>query len=565
MHRTPLVRQIERIQGDRPVRNVVAGVVILITQMLDPYIWGIYVLMAMIALDFGAWRLENRMLRGRSLAAYLSYCALCSIYTSLLAVLIFNMMASEEVVIFFTAQALLWTAMLHCAVLRTDKNLIGFSSAAPLLLCVFYTPVMLADFGTSRIELMSCAIVVLMTGTYVATIFRSAIRQKKDLTQAERTAHEALRTRERFFATIGHEIRTPLNGVLGIAQILEQEATLPAERERAKVLGMSCQNLNALVSDMLDHAKLTEGKFTIAPRPTVIHDLVSAVEGLYRDSARQAGLDLRTEFLGQNPDCVLVDPVRVRQILCNLVSNALKYTHEGEIVLTVSTQYRRQAPWLSIAVRDTGTGIRDDALATIFDPYRQLDDDPSKAGIGSGLGLMIARDLARAMGGDVSVMSRLGRGTKFTVEIPSPIAQFPRGSAETPDTLPDLTGRTIAIVDDAQVNRMIVRKFLEPTHATILEAEDGREALELLAGNRVDLAFIDMHMPNLNGLGMLEAMQADPHQSRIATVLMSAAYDSQESLFDAVLTKPVDRGELIALVERLLPEGPAVDDLRISA
>ncbi len=560
MHPTPLAIQIERVQRDRPIRNIVFLAVFLVSQAFHPLLLGFYLIGWAFVVDTAAFFVEKRLLRRRSYRLYLGFCGLNFIYTSLVTILSVQTMFAGEIVSFIYGHAILWVAIVHCVVLRTDKGLLHMACVLPLVVGILSTVGALPGMGASRFDVVACGAIAILLALYLSTIVRSSILQKQDLHRANRTASEALRTKERFFAAVGHEIRTPLNGVLGIAQILEAEAEHPCEKDRARILAMSCTNLRVLIDDMLDHAKLSEGKFTLAPKPVVTADLVDAVRGLYHDSAIQKGLILRAEFVGSNPACIEVDDVRVRQILCNLVSNALKYTDEGEIVLTVSTHYRRDAPWLSVAVRDTGTGIPRDKLATIFEPYHQLEDTPSRAGVGTGLGLVIARDLARFMGGDVSVASEYGHGTEFTLNIPAPVASLPDEGAS--DRVPDLSGLTILVADDTRMNRMIVRKFLEPTLATVVEAEDGREALDLMRSSPVDLVILDMQMPRLDGAATLDAIRADPRLRAVRAVLLTAGdRDSEAGAFDGRLAKPLDRGDLLSLLRALLP----APDLRRSA
>ena len=393
-----------------------------------------------------------------------------------------------------------------------------------------------------------------------------AEKHAAELEKALERARAAEKARSMFFSIVSHDIRTPLNAILGYSELLQKDATSQAERDAAlKSISTSGTTLLQLVNDVLDLAKMDAGKMTLQPEPVLLNQLTDEVFSSFWRSADEKGIKLvnRTEGV----PTVMIDGHRFRQILFNLIGNAVKFTREGSV--TVFASYAGET--LDVSVSDTGCGIASDMLTHILDPFVQV-QDPSHAADragGTGLGLSICRRLVEAMGGELYVESELGKGSTFRAAIPG-VSKVESGGVESGGVkdLPSpthplthsFTPKHVLVVDDSPVNQKVLSAFLKKAGiASIDQAGDGVEALAKLdssanAGDPYDFVFSDFWMPNMNGLEFIEKLRADSRFSRLPAFAVTADTeyhkDSRFRLFNGILLKPLTYGKLIEVLKK---------------
>ena len=379
-----------------------------------------------------------------------------------------------------------------------------------------------------------------------------------ELEKALARARAAEKARSTFFSIVSHDIRTPLNAILGYAELLQFGAGSQTEKDEAlDSIRASGTTLLQLVNDVLDLAKLDAGKMALHPEPVRLSQLTDDVFSSFKMVASSKGIQL----VNKTADVpkVLLDGHRVRQILFNLVGNAVKFTERGSI--TVSASYARRH--LELSVSDTGCGIPSDMLAHILDPFVQVHDPSHSADrpSGTGLGLSICRNMVEMMGGELTVESELGKGSTFRASIPGvelseeKVVDDP-GQKATVD-LKRLPKRAL-VVDDSPVNRSVLTAFLKRVGvASIKQAVDGEEAyLELeaasAAGDPYDFVFSDFWMPNMNGLEFIEKLRDDSRFKGLSVFALTADteanQDARVKLFTGILFKPITYNNLVAVL-----------------
>ena len=370
-----------------------------------------------------------------------------------------------------------------------------------------------------------------------------------ELEKALARARAAEKSRSTFFSIVSHDIRTPLNAILGYSELLQYGIKHKSERDEAlKSIRASGTTLLQLVNDVLDLAKMDSGKMTIHPEPVRLASLADEVFASFRMVAAEKEIAL----VNQTTDVptLLLDEHRFRQILFNLVGNAVKFTEHGSVAVTASYTDGN----LELAVTDTGCGIESDMLTHILDPFVQVEDPSHSAdrAAGTGLGLSICRRLVEAMGGKLTVCSEPGKGSTFKASIQS--VETAKGKAAQPanlDTAAYLNRlpKNVLVVDDSPVNRAVLTALLKKAGVdSIKQACDGSEALAALnaaleAGEPHDFVFSDFWMPNMNGLELIENLRANPKFAKLPVFAVTAdtefRNDARHKLFSGVLLKPL--------------------------
>jgi signal transduction histidine kinase/DNA-binding NarL/FixJ family response regulator len=365
--------------------------------------------------------------------------------------------------------------------------------------------------------------------------------------------------KSQFLATMSHEIRTPLNALVGFSA-LARKTTDPAVLDQYHaVLEQASQTLMGLVNDILDMSKLEAGRMTLEALPLNLRAFFGSLEEQYRPLAVQKKLQFRLAVAESVPAWVMADPVRMRQIFVNLLSNALKFTETGEIICTVSHACQGgdgdQAA-LRCEIQDSGIGIPEDKQSQLFQPFSQLDPTITRRFGGTGLGLAIIHNLIQMMGGSIVVASREGAGSCFVVELPLP----ERVSPEREISLPTRQAlQTALVVDDTLYNRQLIADMLVSWGVQVTLAEDGLSALQLMEQHPFDLILLDIRMPNIDGIEVARRIRLrEREQSQIAVPIIAITADADTATrekccavgINQVLTKPISEAQLAAAVER---------------
>jgi signal transduction histidine kinase/HPt (histidine-containing phosphotransfer) domain-containing protein/ActR/RegA family two-component response regulator len=398
--------------------------------------------------------------------------------------------------------------------------------------------------------------------------------------RAEAAAEEANRAKSGFLAVMSHEIRTPMNGVLGMLELLSLSHLDSEQRHRLQAAHESSHSLLRVVNDILDFSKIEAGMLALNPEATSIPGIVEEVRDLYASAARGKNLLLRVSVDPAISAAVMVDPLRLRQILNNFVSNALKFTSEGSVVLRAALlEHKEGTDFVVFTVTDTGIGISPEGQKKLFQPFVQAERDTSRRFGGTGLGLTICRQIADLMRGAIEMESEVGRGTTMRLVLPLPVADPDsiRCSEEVSAiTLAMLTARPsapsteaaaadgtlILVADDHSTNRMIIGSQLKILGYACETAADGREALELWQSGRFSLIFSDCHMPEMDGYELAaEIRRVEADYGRGHTPIVACTADVLESDMalcmaagmDDYLAKPIELRSLLVVLDRWLP------------
>jgi PAS domain S-box-containing protein len=396
-------------------------------------------------------------------------------------------------------------------------------------------------------------------------------RAETALQHAIHSAESANRAKSEFLANMSHEIRTPMNAILGFAELLKGLVAGERQQSYVQAISSSGRTLLSLINDILDLSKIEAGKLHLEYDAIDIRTVLGDMLHIFSQKAEQKDLSITLDVAADLPRSLLFDEVRLRQILFNLVGNALKFTEEGHVKIRATAgelDVEHGTVDLVLEVEDTGIGIPEAEQQRIFEEFTQQSGQSAKKYGGSGLGLTITKRLVEMMRGRISVRSQLGEGSTFRITFPEiKLATSAPAShhktAPRPSDLSDFEPSKILVADDVAMNRDLIRAFFFGTDHVLVEAANGREALELARRERPDVILMDVRMPVLDGVQATRALKADETLKEIPVIIITAsAMHSEEvalkPLCDGYLRKPITRTELAAQLQHVLPLKPGV-------
>lgn len=384
---------------------------------------------------------------------------------------------------------------------------------------------------------------------------------QQQLIKSKEAAEYGKKVKENFLANMSHELRTPVNGIIGLSNLLRKSGVTDKQGNLLDMLETSSRSLLGVINDVLDISKIEAGKFNIVRASGNIRNVIESVHGLLKFSADEKDVEFALEIDNDVPDDLMMDSLRINQILMNLISNAIKFTDRGMVKVKVSVLQKSQGKIkLKFSVEDSGIGIPADKLTRIFESFEQADEDTASKYGGTGLGLAIVKKLVELKGGELTVSSQLGKGSVFNFINWFDISQVPQQRLVKAKELEPFAGLNVLVAEDNMINQFMLVKMLKDWNVNVSVADNGNTALERLKEEDFDLVLMDTHMPGLNGYQAARSIRMDfdePKRSVHIISLSAAAYEHEHkealsSGMNDVLSKPFEPHELHSKIVKLL-------------
>lgn len=380
---------------------------------------------------------------------------------------------------------------------------------------------------------------------------------------ARQAAEEANKAKSLFLANMSHEIRTPLNSIIGFSDLLYASFEGGKAKSQLESIRNSGRNLLRIINDILDLSKIEAGKMEFQLEPIKLERVIRELEIMFKQRAKEKNISFFIEIEKSIPPVLLLDETRVRQVLFNLIGNALKFTAQGNVILSLDySNHKNNTIDLILTVEDTGIGIPTDQLNRIFEPFTQQEGQLEKQYGGTGLGLSITQRLVEMMNGQITVISEVGKGSAFRVELPEiKVEKLAKEEVEftfDPAAL-HFEKATILIADDNKENRNLLKDLLEYSSLDLMEAQNGLEAIDLARKHLPDLILMDLRMPEMSGIEATLMLKENEATRKIPVIAVSASSkivskeQLQSQIFDGFLMKPVNFAELIEILKKYLP------------
>jgi signal transduction histidine kinase/ActR/RegA family two-component response regulator len=469
---------------------------------------------------------------------------------------------------------LLWAgAIMNAVVVSNGSRDAFFYQAVPSALFFLAAPIFTSFAGAPWIY--ACALIIagglnLMVGATVwgasQKLYEAELAAREEVERKRAEAEAATAAKSAFVAMVSHDLRTPISAILAGAAEIERNAADPSLRSNGVLIADSARMMRTLLNDLLDLSKIEAGRMSVETIPYDLRSLVCDTLRFWSKETAKTGVRMRLEGAAALPRHVEGDPTRLRQVLNNLFSNAIKFTCEGSITLRLASSRRLDGGCdVTFEVVDTGPGMTEDQLQRLFTAFEQLGAATARTHGGTGLGLAISRNLAQLMGGDLTASSTPGRGATFTLALPLKEAAPALSAEPEAGDAPELERPLrVLIADDHEFNRRAFTLMLEAVSADITAVEDGVRALEALNADAFDVVLMDVNMPVMGGLEAVRRLRASQSPAAQTPVIALTAAGQAEDIaaclaagMNAFVTKPVEGFELFAAIERVL--WPAVD------